>query len=142
MKKIMFLLASVLCVAVTNVSAQTSLISTGNSLTRDTVTNTGVKTLTARVVGNPTYVTIQVDVTKISGTLGGTLIPVASNDGVTFYDISNLTTETRDTAYTVTNTTSQGYAYRLKPGFRYYGVRWTGTGTMSGSFVGSLNAYH
>lgn len=121
-------------------SAQTSLYGT-NGYVRDTVTNTGAKVLFTRVTGGQAYISIQVDITKISGTLGGTLTIVASNDGVTYYDIGNLTTENRDTAYTVTNTASQGYIYRCKPGFKYYGVRWTGTGTMSGSFVASQYGY-
>lgn len=140
MKKIFVLLMAFTIFTAISASAQTSLYGT-NGYTRDTVTNTGAKVLFTRVIGNPTTVTIQVDITKTSGTLGGTLIPVASNDGVTYYDISNLTTETRDTAYTVTNTASQGYAYKCKAGYRYYGVKWTGTGTMAGSFTGSLNAF-
>jgi hypothetical protein len=140
MKKILFLSMIAVCLSVINVSAQTSLYGT-NGYVRDTVTNTGAKVLFTRVTGGQAYISIQVDITKISGTLGGTLTIVASNDGVTYYDIGNLTTENRDTAYTVTNTASQGYIYRCKPGFKYYGVRWTGTGTMSGSFVASQYGY-
>ena len=79
-----------------------------------------------------------VNITKISGTLGGTLIPVASNDGVNFYDITGFTTQ--DAAFTVTDVVSQGKAYQCKLGYQYYGVRWTGTGTMSGSFTATLIA--
>jgi hypothetical protein len=140
MKKIIVLLMAFSIFTAISASAQTSLYGT-NGYVRDTVTNTGAKVLFTRVSGGLSYVTIQVDITKISGTLGGTLIPVASNDGVTYYDISNLTTENRDTAYTVTNTASQGYIYKCKPGFKYYGVKWTGTGTMSGSLVASEYGY-
>lgn len=115
------------------IHAQTILISTGNSLPRDTVTNTGVKKLVAAVKGYSATIGIQVDVTKISGTLGGTLIPVASIDGVTYYPAGAGT-------MTITDVASQGILFAPPLGYSYYGVQWTGTGTMSGSIVAKLVA--
>lgn len=135
MKKILFLcLLTILATAFISpqLQAQTpvNLISTGNSLATDTVTNAGVKTLISPTLGYATSITIQVDITKISGTLGGSLTAVVSNDGITYYAIGS--------AYTVTDVASQGTTFTPTLGFRYYGVRWTGTGTMSGSFKAKL----
>ena len=118
--------------------AQYALISPtyGNPL--DTVTNTGSKVLWKKITGDKTTVTVTVNITSISGTLGGTVIPIVSNDGVNFYNGTANTIS--DSAYTVTNTASQGKAYTMKRGFQYYGVQWTGTGTMVGSFSGTIVA--
>ena len=115
--------------------AQTPMVG-ANSLTTDTVTNTASKTLVLKVPGYHSSVTIQVDITKISGTLGGTLVPIASNDGTTYYDCSASSSDT----VTVANSESQGKLYSMPPGYLYYGVKWTGTGTMSGSFTAKLLA--
>lgn len=137
MKKlvILTLLAAVALIIPSVTNAQTlSLVSTNNSLTIDTTTNAGVRVLAKVVPGNKATVTIQVDVTKISGTLGGTIIPVASNDGVKWY--ANGTA-----SFTVTDVASQGVNFASFPlGWAYYGVQWTGTGTMSGSFKATLLA--
>lgn len=136
MKK--FLLIAVLgfvtAFASNNVQAQVSLYGS-NGYVRDTVSNTGVKYLTSvtPVPAGFTYratVTVQVDITKISGTLGGTLIPVGSNDGVSFYALTG--------SLTVADIASQGIVFACTTGYKHYGVKWTGTGTMSGSFVTKL----
>jgi len=115
-------------------AAQTiSLVSASNGLARDTVTNTGVKRLTTVLKGYKATIGIQVDITKISGTLGGTLIPVASNDGVTWYAAGS-------GSLTVTDVAAQGILFAPPLGYAYYGVQWTGTGTMAGSFVAKLVA--
>jgi hypothetical protein len=133
MKKILFLimLATVFIAALPQkTEAQTSLISAGNSLARDTVTNTAAKSWLGQFAGYHSTVTIQVDITKISGTLAGSLTVVASNDGVTYQAIGS--------AFTVTDVASQSTNFSPTLGFRYYGVKWTGTGTMSGSLVAKL----
>lgn len=117
-------------------TAQTSLISTGNGLAKDTVTNTGVKTLVKQVTGFKETVVIVATLTKISGTLGGKLVPIASVDGSTYIDVSLVS---RDTL-TAADVTSQSKGYAMPKGYQYYGVQWTGTGTMSGSFTGKLLA--
>ena len=135
MKKIVLLLALSLGILVSQ--AQTSLTG-ANSLSIDTVTNTATKTMTGKVSGYQGTVTIQVDVTKISGTLAGTLTPIASNDGTTFYSVASRTS--RDTAVTVTDVSAQGYNFSMPGGYLYYGVKWAGSGTMSGSFKATLIA--
>ena len=130
----------VLAVALSTVTVQTkaqiALVSPTYGNTKDTVTNTASKVLWKKVNGYKESVTIAVNVTSISGTLGGTIVPIASNDGTNFYDISTVSKDT----FTVTNTATQGKAYYLQRGYKYYGVKWTGTGTMSGSFTGTLLA--
>lgn len=135
MKKfLVFLLPVLLAIVAPPAQAQTvGLVSTTNSLKLDTVTDTGVRTLVAQVTGNKATVTIQVDVTKISGTLGGTIIPVGSNDGLKWYAAGTGT-------FTATNVASQGVNFSPPLGFAYYGVQWTGTGTMSGSIKATLRS--
>lgn len=116
--------------------AQTTLISPANGSGLDTVTNTGVKILWVSLNGYRETITATINITKISGTLAGTLVPVASNDGVNFYPATGVTPS--DTALTVTNLASLGKNYNFPRGFAYYGVQWTGVGTMSGSFNGKL----
>jgi hypothetical protein len=136
MKKfIVFLLLAATASIATPTQAQTiGLVSTTNSLKLDTVSNTGVRVMQTQLTGNKATVTIQVDVTKISGTLGGTIIPVASNDGVKWYANGSA-------SFSVTDVASQGVAFASFPlGWGYYGVQWTGTGTMSGSIKCTLLA--
>lgn len=134
MKKFL-LLAGVLSFALCS-QAQVPLISPGNSLSKDTVTNTGVKTLVKQVTGYKETVVVVASLTKISGTLGGKLVPIASLDGVTYLDVSAASKDT----LTVADAASQSKGYVLPRGYQFYGVQWTGTGTMSGSFTGKLIA--
>lgn len=134
-KYVTFLLPLVIAIAAVLPSqAQVmSLISTSNGTGKDTVTNAATKVLGKVLPGNKATIAIQVDITKISGTLGGTLIPVASNDGVNWYAAGS-------GSLTVTDVASQGILFSPPLGFAYYGVKWTGTGTMSGSFVAKILA--
>jgi hypothetical protein len=138
MKKFLFIgIAAIMvasaCMPVVSQAQSIALVSTGNSLTKDTVTNTASKQLVTVLKGYKATIGIQVDITKISGTLGGTLIPVASNDGVTYYAAGSGT-------LTVTDVASQGILFAPPIGYAFYGVRWTGTGTMSGSIQARLVA--
>ena len=114
--------------------AQTvSLISTTNSLPKDTVTNTAAKQWVTTVKGYQATIGIQVDVAKLTGTLAGTLIPIASLDGVTYYAAGTGT-------MTITDVAAQGILFAPPLGYNYYGVRWTGSGTMTGTLVAKLIA--
>lgn len=132
-------MTALLAVAFLGVQAQRSAVSityagvTGNALNRDTVTNTAVKWWGSSYnqAGPQAYVTIQVDITKISGTLGGTLVPVASNNA-TGWGLAG------SGSYTVLDLSAQTATLVAPAGFNYYGFRWTGTGTMSGSAVGTV----
>lgn len=140
MKNLLFLIAFPMALLTgSQVKAQKAVVSittagvTGNGLARDTVTNTAVKWFAApyNFAGPQAYVTIQVDLTKISGTMGGTIVPTSSNNGVG-YGVAG------SASYTVLDQTSQTATIVAPAGFNYYGFRWTGTGTMSGSAVGTI----
>src|SRR5690348_11028543 len=120
MKKFVFLLAFAAIAASIPIEsgAQTTMISTSNSTSLDTVTNTGSKILAVKFTGYRETITATINVTKISGTLAGTMVPVGSNDGTNFYDISQASLDT----FTVANTASQGKAYSFRRGFQWYGV--------------------
>jgi hypothetical protein len=112
----------------------------GNAI--DTVTNTAsVKKYVIAKLSNRT-VAIQAVATKISGTMGGTAFPIASNDGVNFKSIAAV----GDTVTWTSSASAQTYLWTFPKvnstttyaPYLYYGVQFTGTGTMSASFKGSV----
>lgn len=115
-------------------SAQVTLISTGNSLAKDTVTNTGVKTLGTKLPGYYETVTLQFTTANLTGTQGGTVIPVASIDGITY----NTCGVVFGPASSTVTATALGGVFDVPKGYLYYGVQWTGAGTMTGTITGKL----
>lgn len=137
MKKIFF--ALILSAAAFTASAQVVQVkpvaltttSYGNAL--DTVTNAGNKVTTPfRVTNYRTGVTAQVVVTKISGTVSGSLVFQGSMDGTNWSTIGSASTPTDASANYSFNTTAAWY---------YYRVSYTGTGTMSASFKAFIMPY-
>lgn len=137
MKKIAFILA--LSVATLFASAQSSQVSPkavtttsyGNAL--DTVTNTATKVTTPfRVSTWRTGVTAQAVVTKISGTVGGTLALQGSLDGTNWSTIGSAATPTDGTA---------NYSFNSTVAWYYYRISYAGTGTMSASFKAFILPY-
>jgi hypothetical protein len=106
----------------------------------DTVTNTGTAYLSslAKTGTGFLYTTISCNVTKISGTVGGTITLQGSLDNNTaasvgFTAIKTLETQTGVTTVTATDATNT-YHWRIYGNpFTYYRVSWTGTGTMAAS---------
>lgn len=129
MKKLLFLFAIVaFSISVQAQSAPQLLTTTsyGNSL--DTVTNAGTKSTYSKTVKNWFYgatVNAHVIVTKISGTVGGSISLQGSMDGTNWTNCETATTATDATNNYFISTTKRYY---------YYRVSWTGTGTMSASF--------
>lgn len=121
--------------------AQQSVLSDLKSvynLTRDTVSNTGTIYLTSGRVAGPGDVTIQVNATKISGTVGGTISLQGSLDGTNFKALNTVETQTALATVTATDA-SNVYHWRLSGSpFLYYRVSWTGTGTMAASFTAKI----
>lgn len=110
------------------------------SLASDTVTNTATITLTSGRVPAGGTVTVYVAVTKISGTVGGTLTLMGSMDGTTYKALNTAETQTALATITATDA-SNTYHWRLNANpFPYYRVSWTGTGTMAASFTSRLQA--
>jgi hypothetical protein len=136
MKKL--LLAFALCVFVLGASAQVNLnMLSVFSLTSDTVTNTGTVTLTsARVPALGGLNTlVYVSITKISGTVGGTLTLMGSVDGTNFKALTTIETQTALATITAADASST-YGWRLNGNhYPYYRVSYTGTGTMAASFT-------
>lgn len=129
MKNLFLSLIAAFAVTVSSVNvaqAQVSDMVSSDNFTTDTVTNTGTAYLSLKLSGYYA-VSIQVNVTKISGTLGGTIVLQGSLDGTNYVTIPS------SGSLTVTNVTSQGYLwnYANSP-YLYYRVLATGTGTMSG----------
>mgnify|MGYP002128821950 FL=1 len=108
----------------------------------DTVTNTATGTVTTRLMpvnSNINEVLVWISVTKISGTVGGTITLQGSIDGTNWKAINTNDSQTALATITATDA-SNTYHYRLSGGnFPYLRVSWTGTGTMSASF--SAKAY-
>lgn len=142
MKKfIMILFAGLVAFLATSVEtkAQADFKSVYN-LSTDTVTNTATVYLQSPRVeaAAATSTTIWIAVTKISGTVGGTITLQGSLDGTNFKAINTVDTQTALATITATDATNT-YHYRLAGSpFMYYRVSWTGTGTMSASFSAKI----
>lgn len=138
MKKANILIAGLVALlAIFSANAQTADFyqPLGTNLTLDTVTNSGTAYLTTRALKADLVhrTTIQVNVTKISGTVGGTISLLGSLDGTNFKALNTVETQTALATITATDATNV-YHWRLTGGpFLYYRVSWTGTGTMSAS---------
>ena len=78
MKKLIFAAAFVFAAVAAN--AQVVDMKSTSSKATDTVTNTGSEVLTAQVNGYQADVTIQAVVTKVSGTVAGTVVLQGSVD--------------------------------------------------------------
>jgi hypothetical protein len=106
----------------------------------DTVTNGGTGTVQCRILKDlPTVnTTIQVNVTKISGIVGGAISLQGSLDGTNWKALNTAETQTALATVTATDATNV-YHWRLNGSpFLYYRVSWTGTGTMAASFSAQL----
>lgn len=128
MKKIIFFLSLMFAFTITN--AQTSLTSVyGNTV--DTVTNTGTKYMyTGAIKGFQKVVSIQVSLTEISGTTGGTISLEASLDGTNYY--SYFDSKAASYTFTPSDVTSQNFRFQITDvGDVYFRVKYVGTGTMS-----------
>lgn len=137
MKKIVSILfvAILLFAGSQQVSAQApSLVTTttyGNTL--DTVVNAGSKSTTAlRSTNFRTGVTAQAIVTKISGTVGGSIGLYGSMNGTDWNLIGSASTPGDASANFSFTTTARWY---------YYKVMYTGTGTMSASMKTYIFVY-
>lgn len=140
MKKILLMLGLVALLA-TPIFAQglyTFKQTTYPTLLSDTVTNTATNFLQSPSVPSGAYVTVQVVVTKISGTVGGTISLQGSVDGTNWKALNTAETQTALATITATDA-SNVYHWRLSSNpFSKYRVTWTGTGTMAASFTAQL----
>ncbi len=92
--------------------------------TRDTVTNSGVGAIYSKRIAGPGTVTIQVNQTKVSGTVAGTLTLYGSLDGVYYSALNTEETQTALATKTLVDATGVTvYHWRLKNSpFLYYQI--------------------
>lgn len=130
--KIIFSAILALCLAVAPVQGQvySMLATTGNAT--DTVVNTSAETLTKQISGSYGEVTVQVLVTKISGTVAGTVLIYGSLDGTTYTRLNNLGQPSANDTCTNTDVATQSWIWALGTSkYLYYRVTVTGSGTMT-----------
>lgn len=127
MKKILFLS---LFISLAFIGSAQVNFTASNGLARDTVTNTATETWSVHIPGSQKTIGIQVIITKISGTAGGTIVLQASTDGTNYFTVPG-----SDTA-TATNVASQSFGWEIENSkWPYYQLLYTGTGTMSVSAI-------
>lgn len=160
MKKIIlsaiFSLALVVGVNAQVINTASSLVGGTYGNTIDTVVNTATITKYIKVPTSHRSISLQVVVTKISGTVAGKVTLQGSNDGVNFVDISSpsIAATTLRPAFTDTltctdvTTNTKIWTIPLNgiagtnvvpiPQYLYYGIKYVGSGTMSAKFRGYL----
>jgi len=129
MKKLIIILIAAFCFSFAANSQATTLSWSGYGNALDTVTNAGTKYASVSVGSPASAFSIVVKVTKISGTVGGTISWQGSNDGTNYATITTTTPSDASANYS--------YAIYTPAAYRYYRVSWTGTGTMSASIAGT-----
>jgi len=109
------------------------------NLNSDTCVN-GATTYVGITVNNSySTISLQVVITKISGTVAGTITIQASNDGTNYVTVnSGYITSTTHTATNVA-TSSKLFTITGSP-YKYYRMSYTGSGTMSATIKGYLVA--
>lgn len=135
MKNILFVLFAVALSI--GAQAQTSFKSVYN-LTTDTVVNTATQYMQVRNGGPASSATVEVIVTKISGTVGGTITLQGSMDGTNYKALNTPNTQTALATITATDATNRYHWWLSGNPFPYYRVSWTGTGTMSASIAAKI----
>lgn len=136
------MLLALMVVDPVKVQAQRTMLSSYD-LPSDTVTNTATGYLQLRVPGNSSVsgeTLIQVVVTEISGTTGGTVSILGSLDGTNFIALKLREVATAVNTFTPADqAAAQTYMWRIvgNPAL-YYRVSYTGTGTMSTAFSAKL----
>ena len=113
--------------AITNLG---NMLSTPTHAVIDTITNAVAKSQYAIVKGTNQHVTVQSTLTKISGTVAGTVKLQGSVDGVVYNDVPGTS------AFTLTDVSSQNCSFSSIPSlFQYYRILVTPSGTQSTKIV-------
>lgn len=140
MKKLTILFAGLVALLAVETKAQVYSLLSPYSFTSDTVANTGTAYLSSVAISPAaaTTTTIWVSVTKISGTVGGTITLQGSIDGTNWKALNTVGTQTAMATITATDASNTYHWILSGSPFPYYRVSWTGTGTMSASFTAKL----
>ena len=135
----------ILFVGLVAFSTSAQVLSLKNSLSpyalSDTVTNTGTGTLTTLTAVSPApavTTTIWVSVTKLSGTVGGTITLQGSIDGTNWKALNTPNTATALATFTAADASATYHWIISGSPMPYYRVSWTGTGTMAASFTAKM----
>lgn len=134
MKKLFSLLILMAFVLTLTHAQTTTLVQSG-----DTVVNTATKACSLRVSQSYKKVTIQALITKISGTVGGTLTLQGSLDNGTTWSTVDTASFVSDgpATFTATNVASQTKTWIINGSpYLWYKLSYTGTGTMSATLKG------
>jgi hypothetical protein len=129
-----FILAAVMLFAVAATAQTYTLLSPYGNAT-DSVSNSATNYLYKQIPGPAEVITIQLTITKLSGTGAGTATLWASLDGVTYVRLRetgyhSTTTSTNSDSLAIKNVTTQSIAWSVKPStYLYYKVSVTGSGT-------------
>ncbi len=142
MKKLSLLLMIGFALSLSCAKAQTYTMT--GTYSPDTVTNTATKACSLKVSNPYRQVTIGAFITKISGTVAGTVTLQGSLDGVNFFTVDSSAIQTdgninSPATYTATNVASQLKVWILNyTPYLWYKLSYTGSGTMSAKFNGYL----
>jgi hypothetical protein len=105
--------------------------------TSDTIVNTATGYVGITVNNYYERVSIQTVVTKISGTVSGTVTMQGSNDGTNFVTVSSAFSDAQTLNTTDVATQSKLFTITGNP-YKYYRLSYTGSGTMSATIKGNL----
>lgn len=108
-------------------------------LTSDTCTNTATTYVEIPVTQTYNRLSIQCVVTKISGTVAGTVTVQGSNDGTNFVTVNSSYITATTLAPTDQTTNTKMFVITGSP-YKYYRLSYTGSGTMSATLKGHLVA--
>lgn len=140
MRKFFALIFALTVFAAIETKAQVANFLSPYSFTSDTVSGSGTAYLTTPIISPApaTTTTIWVGVTKISGTVGGTITLQGSIDGTNWKAMNTVGTQTALATITATDASNTYHWILQGSPMPYYRVTWTGTGTMVASFTAKL----
>lgn len=96
----------------------------------DTITNSATVNVTQTLASPYDVASFQAVVTKVDGTVAGTVLLQGSNDGTNYVDISTDT-------LTLTDVATQSYLWSVTDApYKYYRLKGTGSGTMNAILAG------
>lgn len=105
--------------------------------TSDTIVNTATGYVGLTVNNYYKEVSIQTVITKISGTVAGTVTLQGSNDGTNYVTVSTSYSDAQTHTATNVATSSKLFTITGSP-YKYYRLSYTGSGTMSATIKGYL----
>lgn len=107
------------------------------SLTSDTIVNSGTGYVGLTASNYYETIGIQCTVTKISGTVGGTVTVQGSIDGTNYVTVSSSFSTAQTLSCTNVTTNTKLFVITGNP-YKYYRLNYAGTGTMSATIKGYL----